>query len=196
MILKKAINFRYIAPIYKLAIIMKNIYKYIPYDEFELTLHLNNNDVYKKLLEEIETDYSKRKKNVITGSFESKKQFEGTLAPNKFEINRLISNRNSFLPNIKAEIIGVDENTTIIKGNQKIELGVMIFGILWMLGAIFALVITIIYSIINKQFDPKIFIPLIFVLGGYGLIMGSFIVERNYTREFFKKLFPELKNAR
>jgi len=175
---------------------MKNIYKYIPYDEFELTLNLNNNDVYKKLLEEVETDYSKRKKNVITGSFESKKQFEGTIDLYKFEINRLISNRNSFLPNIKAEIITVDENTTLIKGNQKVETGIIIFGIVWILGALFALVMTIVYSIINKQFDPKIFIPLIFLFGGYGLIMGSFIVERNNTREFFKKLFPELKNAR
>ncbi len=175
---------------------MKNIYNYIPYDEFELTLNLNNNDVFKKLQEEIETDYYKRKKNVITGSFESKKQFEGTIDPNKFEINRLISNRNSFLPNIKAQIIPLDENTTLIKGNQKVEIGVIIFSIIWFLGASFAFIVTIAFSIINKEFDPRIFIPLIVLLAGYGLIMGIFIVERNNTRDFFKKVFPELKNAR
>lgn len=48
---------------------MKKIHQFIPYDEFELKLNLNIDDVHKKLLEEIETDYSKRKKHVITGAF-------------------------------------------------------------------------------------------------------------------------------
>lgn len=100
------------------------------------------------------------------------------------------------MPNIKADIITLDENTTLIKGNQKVDIGIIIFMIIWMLGALFALVVTIVYSIINGEFDPKIFIPVIFLLGGYGLVMGSFIVERNNTRDFFKKLFPELKNDR
>ena len=75
--------------------------KIIPSEKIEIITALSNQEVRKILM-----DHIRPKKGLTIGFNKSpdKKLFEGHFTRDKFEIQRIITGRNSFLPQIKGQI--------------------------------------------------------------------------------------------
>ena len=73
---------------------------FLPHENLTYKTHLSKKEIIRRLRYETEP-----KQLIRIGSiFGRHKEYEGTINENSFEISRIISYRNSFLPRIKGEI--------------------------------------------------------------------------------------------
>ena len=112
------------------------------------------------------------------------KAFEGRLTGNAFEIRRIISYRNSFLPVIKGRIetFGTRTRLTI---NMRLHITVIIFMAVWFgfVGLFF------IASVSSSDDSGGTFLfPLGMLIFGYALTMGGYLFESYRTKEILRDI--------
>lgn len=165
---------------------MRAIYKIVPYEKLTLETSLSQDEVLKRLAANIDPDKSR---NWFTGSSSSRYYFEGELYESGFKINRIISYRNSFLPQINGEIKALRFGCTITL-KLKLHLFVRIFGIIWFTGVFIACIATlsIIFAAPFSEINFAIFAPTMMFAIGCLAFVGGFKFESIKSRKFLLQL--------
>ncbi len=161
--------------------------KLLPFESIIYKTHLEPDYVLGLMERAIEPKRTFRINSLFgSGKF---KDYEGKLNEDgSFDIRRIISYRNSFLPVIKGQI-DQDFNGTQIKVKMRLHLVVLIFMMLWSVGVSLALVIALLFGIVGNEVHPISFIPLGMLLFGYAITMGGFKYESTKSKKFLAKLF-------
>lgn len=162
----------------------KNEMKIIPSDKIEIVTTLSNQEVRKIMAENI-----RPKKGFKIGFNKSseKELFEGTLNQDKFEIQRIITGRNSFLPQIKGQIQPNINGTKLI-ADLKVNTFAIVFMIFWLTFIGLAFVMGII-GIMNQGTNPFLLIfPLIMIAFGIGIVHYGFNSEREKSVNELKRI--------
>lgn len=107
------------------------------------------------------------------------RDFEGQLRGNEFEIKRIISYRNSFLPIIKGQLQTIGTGTRIIV-KMRIHVAVMVFMAVW-----FGFVgLFLLANLLNSEENvDAILFPVGMLFFGYALVMGGYLFESYRTKE-------------
>ena len=113
------------------------------------------------------------------------KEYEGYILGKEFEINRIIKNRNAFLPKIKGRVYKFD-STTKIKIKMNLNWFVLIFIIVFFSMSFTFLILSIIDT--TKTFED-ILVPAIIIVFAYILTMFGFKSESRIAKAHLKKIF-------
>jgi hypothetical protein len=117
----------------------------------------------------------------------SKQLFEGIFEQDRFEIQRIITGQNSFLPQIKGQI-HPDSSGTKLVANLKVHTFVIAFMLFWLTFVVFAFVMGII-GVINQGTNPLLLIfPLIMIGFGIGLVNYGFNSQRDKSINDLKRI--------
>ena len=158
--------------------------KIIPSDKIEILTTLSNQEVRKILMENI------RPKKMLKFGFnqsQEKELFEGNFKQDSFEIQRIITGRNSFLPQIKGQILP-NINGTKLVADLKVHSFVIVFMLFWLTFLGFAFIMGII-GVINQGTNPLfLIIPLIMIGFGIGLINYGFNSQKEKSIDDLKKI--------
>lgn len=118
------------------------------------------------------------------------KPYKGRFGDHMFEIQRVITYRNSFLPKISGVIDNAPDGTTI-HVKMRLPISILIFTGLWLF-AFGAGSVVLIINLLATRIMPRTetLAPIGMFLFGYGLVMGGFksesIKSRNYLRQLFE----------
>ena len=147
---------------------------FLPFETIVIETPLTKEETISNLSKSIEPEKSFRFFNKS-----DTKDFEGQLRGNEFEIKRIISYRNSFLPIIKGRLqtFGTGTRVTV---NMRLHAAVIIFMAVWFGGVgLFFLA-----SLLGlKDNGDTILFPLGMLLFGYALTMGGYLFESYRTKE-------------
>ncbi len=147
---------------------------FLPFETIVIETPLTKEEAISNLTKSIEPEKTFRFLNKS-----DTKHFEGQLRGNEFEIKRIISYRNSFLPIVKGRLqtIGTGTRLTV---NMRVHVAVMIFMAVWFgfVGLFF--VVSLLGSEDNGE---TILLPLGMLLFGYALTMGGYLFESYRTKE-------------
>ncbi|ANQ51826.1 hypothetical protein MY04_4491 [Flammeovirga sp. MY04] len=164
---------------------------FIPFEKITYQTKLDSEEVIYRINKITVPEYgirrsklSDRRNNII---------YEGSVIGNEFSIIRMTQNKNSFLPKIDGV---VEENfgVTEIKIKMSLEPIALVFILLWC-GVLAFIFYPFLMSNLEKElFDPTIWQPFAMLLAGYGVMIGSFKFDSNYSKKQLSKLFEaELK---
>jgi hypothetical protein len=112
--------------------------------------------------------------------------YTGYLSGNSFNIKRVISYRNAFLPQVKGVIKEDIGGTTIIVSIKPHRTVLMFMGI-WMGIAIFISMVAT-YAIFFHQFHPLLLTPYAMLLMGISIFYTGFMPECNNTKNNLKDI--------
>jgi len=161
-----------------------NEMKIIPSDKIEILTTLSNQEVRKILTENI------RPKKVLKFGFnqaQERELFEGNFEQNSFEIQRVITGRNSFLPQIKGQILP-NINGTKLVADLKVHTLVIVFMVFWLTFVGITFIMGII-GVINQGTNLLFLIgPLIMIGFGIGLINYGFNSQKEKSINDLKKI--------
>lgn len=146
---------------------------FLPFETIVIETPLTKEETISNLTKNIEPEKTFRFNKSDT------KDFEGQLRGNEFEIKRIISYRNSFLPIITGR---VETNGSGTRLTLKIRLHVfvMIFMAIWFggVGLFFLASLTS-----SEDRGDTILFPLGMLLFGYALTMGGYLFESYRAKE-------------
>tara|TARA_A100000171_G_C2106164_1_gene132431 strand:- start:588 stop:1109 length:522 start_codon:yes stop_codon:yes gene_type:complete len=149
--------------------------KIIPSEKIELTTGLSNQEVRKILRDNIRP---KRGFRIGFNRPKDDKLFEGFFERDRFEIQRIIKGKNSFIPQIKGRI-QTDINGTKLIADLKIHGFVIVFMTFWLVFVFLALIATIV-GISTQGTNPlALIVPLIMMAFGIGLVHYGFNSEKD-----------------
>ncbi len=151
--------------------------KYLPFEHIVYTTNFSEQEVTTRLSNYIESRKVRMFKNNPT------KEYEGFISDNKFEINRIIKGRNSFLPQIIGTIQKFNEETQI-EVKMQLHWAVKAFLIFWCSSVIFFLIITLM-----KGMSIEILFPISMLLFAYLLTMLGFKSESKKSKNDLKRIF-------
>lgn len=119
------------------------------------------------------------------------KPYQGSVGMDGFFISRIISYRNSFLPEIRGEV-SHEVVHTAVRINMQLALFVRIFMALWF-GAVVVGLVLCVGAIINgvragSKFEPQLLVPFPMLVFGYLMVRLSFGYEANKSRKFLRDL--------
>lgn len=154
--------------------------KYLPFERIIYKTNLSEQEVIKRLSEFVEP------KKFSLGRT-STKEYEGLVNNDRFEINRIINYRNSFLPQIIGTIQKNNDRTQI-EITMKLHVLVLVFLIVWCGFTLFFLVGV---CFAEKKISTVLFMPILMLLFAYGLTMLGFKTESKKSKEFLRKNFEE-----
>lgn len=159
--------------------------KYLPAEYITYKTKLTATEVLQRLEDSIEPV-----KVLRLGLFNRSetKPYQGKVAGSTFNISRIITYRNSFLPMINGNI----ENTfdgSLIKVKMRLHVAVIVFlciwcGIMGLVGIAF-----LSQSFGSKNFDPMILIPFGMLLFVYTMTMLAFKYESRQSKTDLQSLF-------
>lgn len=158
--------------------------KYLPFEHLIYKTDLSEKEAIKKLSDCIET-----KRSGFIFNRTSTKEYEGFIDGNSFEINRIIKNRNSFLPQITGTI---QNNTyeTQIEIKMRLSWFVLVFMIFWCSFVMLFLVVFLAIAFTQAgKISGGIFIPVSMLAFAYLLTMFGFKSESKKSKEDLKKIF-------
>lgn len=102
--------------------------------------------------------------------------FEGFIMDNQFQIQRIITYRNSFLPQIKGQFKS-SSNGTVISLNLKVQAFVLVFMSIWFSMVSVAFVATFI-GVLTQNVQPfAILVPLFMLVFAFALVHFGFSKE-------------------
>jgi hypothetical protein len=159
--------------------------KYLPLENITFKSKLKEAELINRLLNEIEPE-----KTFRFGMFgrDSTKTYSGHIKEQTFEIKRIISYRNSFLPRISGIVIN-EFDRTIIKVKMRLSIFVIIFLCLWSSGVGLLCLTVLPEKIRNSGVDFSILIPIGMLLFLYALTMAGFKFESNKSKKDLQKIF-------
>jgi hypothetical protein len=157
--------------------------KYLPVEYVIYKTKLSIEQTIQKLADNIEAE-----KSFGFGAlnYSYSKPYIGKITGNRFEIERAISYRNSFLPQIKGEIYSEFDGTKI-KVDMKPHLFVLFFMTLWF-GGVFIGCIATTFAFFTKEFTPFVLIPYGMLIFGITLFYGSFKIESSISKKDLLKI--------
>jgi hypothetical protein len=155
--------------------------KYLPFEHLIYKTDLTEKEAIKKL-----SDYIEAKRSSFIFNNKSTKEYEGFINKNSFEINRIIKNRNSFLPQIMGTIQTSNDETQI-EVKMRLHWAVSGFLIFWCLG----ILVSIIHDILNssEKISIEFLIPILMLVFAYLLTMYGFKSESKKAKEDLRKIF-------
>ena len=162
--------------------------KYLPFENIKYKSRLNSQEILKKISEIIEPKKTFRMSG-ISGS-NNHKPYEGNIIGNSFNISRLISYRNSFLPRIKG-IIEKDFNGTKVNVKMRVNTFVIIFMFIWFGGVGVGCLAVLVsgFKFGSQNFEPMTLIPFGMLIFGYALVTGGFKYESIKSKKYLAELF-------
>jgi hypothetical protein len=167
-----------------------NLKKYLPFENYNLTTKLSNDDILKLIGENIQPKRAFSLKNL---SYNYTKPYTGEVSKNSFKMSRNINYRNSFLPFITGKITSFLGETEVNIKMEPVSF-VLIFMSVW-LGVVglvcigmFLMGILRIKEVLQNGFSPMLLIPFLMFGFGYALTYFSFKVESKKSKEFLAKL--------
>lgn len=150
----------------------------LPYERFVIKTHLDPNSVLSKIEGITETT-----SRISLFSTEERKPYWGKFKDNRFNINRRIHFRNSFLPVIKGRV-NLDVNGSIIMVTMQLEILVIIVLCIWFGGILYSfprLFIELYELVRSGKFSTVnmagFALPLGLLLFGYLVVMIAFKYE-------------------
>lgn len=159
--------------------------KVIPYEKYSFKSNLTAEEAISKLKENVEP-------NKIFRMGGGEKVFQGNVYSHNFEISRIISYRNSFLPQIKGNI-KPNNNSIIIDIKMHLHPFVIVFLFIWFVGVILGCIVTatvLIYSLIQgSALSPGLIIPFAMLAFGIGLSTIPFWSEVKKAKSELNKIF-------
>jgi hypothetical protein len=159
--------------------------KIIPSEKLEFNTTHSIIEVENKLKENIQP---KRGVRFGFSKRENDKVFEGNYSNGKFNFQRVIYHRNSFLPQINGTYRNTSGGTKII-AELKIHGVVVVFLVFWLCGVSLALIATVL-GIIKQGTNPMfIIVPLIMLAFGVGLGHFGFNMEKEKSISELEKIF-------
>ena len=154
----------------------------IPYTKFTLKTYLSTYEAEQKLAAHVEP------RKLRWGLSRNHKFFTGTLENGKFNLNRIIHYRNSFLPIIVGQIHD-DLDTSRIEITMRLHYFVMVFMALFLLFWLFITGSFFLPSDVGDggAFPIATFFGFIFLF--YGISMAFFNYEANKARRHLEEIF-------
>lgn len=152
--------------------------KYLPFEHLIYQTNLSEKEVIVKL-----SDYMQTKRNRFKFNGNPTKEYEGFINGNSFEINRIIKNRNSFLPQITGTIQR-NNNETQIEVKMRLDWAVFGFLFFWCSFVLFFLIMTLTQS----EISTDILIPFFMLLFAYLLTMLGFKIESKRSKKDLEKM--------
>ena len=161
--------------------------KFLPFENITYKSRLSQEEVLKKLNEIMDTETVSTVFGIFSKNSASK-AFKGTIDGNSFQMTRVISYRNSFLPVITG-VIEKDFGHSNIYVKMKPALFVIIFMSIW-LGFVGVMAIGFLASMTNShKFEPTALVPIGMFIFGIALIVGGFKAESIPTKKRLAKIF-------
>lgn len=158
--------------------------KIIPSDTIEIVTSLSNQEVRKILTDNIRP---KRGLSINFNRPKDKELFEGYFRQDRFEIQPIISGRNSFLPQIKGQI-QPNKNGTKLVADLKVQTFTIVFMLIWLTFVGMGFIMTII-SVVNQGTNPILVIfPLLMIGFGIGLINYGFNSQKDKSITNLKRI--------
>lgn len=158
--------------------------KFIPFEKITYTSRLPIAEIKERLENEIQpkANFSFGQKAIATS-----KKFEGTVDGNVFQIQRIISYRNSFLPKID---ITLAQDLSGSKATITFRLlpFVAIFIGFWLAIVAFAGIALAFFSNNNEDIAFVKFIPVLMIVFGYVMTILAFNYELNKAKDELEKI--------
>lgn len=120
--------------------------------------------------------------------------FEGTITDASFEIQRIISYRNSFLPQLRGSIAAEGEGSRV-SVTMQLHPVVMVFMIIWLSGVLFAAIAFIPAAVSDRANLGLALIPLGMLLFGVILTLGAFTFEAKKAERLLLDIFDGVPRA-
>jgi hypothetical protein len=159
--------------------------KFLPYEKMVFHSNLKEDEVKKKLVNVTEPIKGCRFQLV---RFNSTSKYAGEINGSSFQINRIISYRNSFLPQIIGKIEPQISGCTI-RVIMRLHLFVLVFLLVWLgivgLVAVSMIIAAILFDSNNQLF----FFPLGMFIFGCLLSILAFKLESSKSKKDLKTLF-------
>ncbi|MGL5196497.1 MAG: hypothetical protein ACRC8Y_23145 [Chroococcales cyanobacterium] len=154
-----------------------------PSERFRITTYLSPDDVQKKLMAVVDPP----PQGLQFQWKRSEKPYKGQLGEHSFQISRVISYRNSFLPQIEGRI-QAHRRGSQIEIEMKLHPVVLIFMCVWlsMVGQFALMFLTVLFQ---EEFEPFFLIPVGMFIFGLGLPFIGFIPEAKGSKKFLMELF-------
>ena len=160
--------------------------KYLPTENITYKSKLNEEEILKRLSEIIEPEKMFRFDFFKSGS---SKSYEGQIIGHTFDISRIISDRNSFLPRISG-VIERDYNGLTIKVKMRLHLFVLVFLCICTVGVGIGCFAAFLTQVINKsELNPVLLAPFGFLAFMYLLTMFGFKTESRRSKKDLQLLF-------
>lgn len=158
--------------------------KFIPFEKITYTSRLPIAEIKERLENEIQpkANFSFGQKSIATS-----KKFGGTVNGNVFQIQRIISYRNSFLPKIDitlAQYLSGSKATITFR----LLPFVAIFIGFWLAIVAFAGIALAFFSNNNEDIAFAKFIPVLMIVFGYVMTILAFNYELNKAKEELEKI--------
>lgn len=159
---------------------------FLPYEDITYNTKLKEEEILNRLIKNTEPRQTFR---FGISSNRLLKPYEGEIYKKHFNIKRVTSYRNNFLPEIKGTI-RTNLNKTQISLKFRLPNFVLAFVICWCslagLASIALFIQALLYDLIPIT---AALIPLLFLLFGYAFSVGIFKFENSKSKEDFQKLF-------
>ncbi|PQA90135.1 hypothetical protein B0A69_20890 [Chryseobacterium shigense] len=152
--------------------------KYLPFERIIYRTKLSEQEIITRLSGFVEP------KKFSFGKT-STKEYEGSINDKRFEINRVINYRNSFLPQLTG-IIQKDNYGTQIEVTMKLHVFVFVFLIFW---CGFVMFFLISLGVVQQKISVFFLVPVGMLLFVYALTMLGFKTESKKSKEFLMKSF-------
>lgn len=159
--------------------------KFLPTENLTFKTHLKPEEVIRRLSDNIEPE-----KVFRLGIFNRNetKAYEGYISGTSFNIKRITSYRNSFLPKING-IIESEYSRTTIKVKMRLHLLVIVFLCIWCGGVGIGAIVFLTEAFNKSAFNAESFIPFGMLLFVYALTMTAFKFESNKSKNDLKEIF-------
>ncbi|MCT7982521.1 hypothetical protein NG796_04365 [Laspinema sp. A4] len=158
-----------------------------PSQRFTITTYLSPDDVEKKLIAVVDPP----PQGIQFQWKRSEKPYRGQLGEHSFKISRIISYRNSFLPQIEGRIQPHGKGSQI-EIEMKLHPIVIIFMCVWLsLVGQFALMFLVV--LFKEEFEPAFLIPVGMFIFGLVLPLIGFLPEAKGSKQFLRELFQALE---
>lgn len=152
--------------------------RFLPFETIVIETPLTKEDTISILASNVEREKTFRFLNRSVT-----KAFEGQLTGNEFEIKRIITYRNSFLPIVKGRIETLETGTRLTV-KMRLHLAVMIFMTVW-----FGFVgLFLIVSLSSEDGSSTFLFPLGMLIFAYALTMGGYLFESYRTKKILTGL--------
>ncbi|MFZ4927644.1 hypothetical protein [Chryseobacterium sp. Mn2064] len=152
--------------------------KYLPFEHIIYRTDLPEQEVMQRL-----SDHVQPKKWGFRDN--QPKDYEGFVDGNRFEINRIIENRNSFLPQING-IVQNKNNKTEVEVTMRLQGPVLGFLVVF---CGFAICFFLVVMTTEKKPHITFFMPLFMLLFIYVLSMAGFKWESRKSKAYLKERF-------